>query len=831
MLSYQNNVVKTSVRKLVEFFLRSGDIETGTGLVSDPEAMLEGSRLHRKIQRSKKAGYRSEVPLKMSWHRAGYELVLEGRADGIDMAEYRTGDTAGADMENKRGMDAENDSACMDAEGGGNPEISADAEEDSVRKIPLIDEIKCVYKDVRQIEEAETLHLAQAKCYAYMYAGPAGYKDVLVQITYCNMETEELQYITRHYEIDELEQWFGALMDQYALWADRYVEARRQRNESIETLEFPFDYRPGQKKLAAMVYRSISEKKSIFLQAPTGVGKTISTLYPALKCLGEEKAERVFYLTAKTITRTVAEQTLRLLKEQGLRLKAVSLTAKERICDNEVMECHPAACEKARGHFDRINGALYALLTEKDVIRREDILEYSERYQVCPYELSFEAAQWADSVICDYNYVFDPHVNRKSLFSEQSGSILLIDEAHNLLDRARDMYSAVLRKEDFVKMKKIFREKQKGIVRKLQSCNSELLRMSKQKEEIADHIDKLYYPLFWLLGTLEDYLKDHPEFEYREEVVEFYFQARHFFMILDTMEDGYEIYGEGEGTHLKVHLFCVDPSSRLAGYLEKCRAGIFFSATLLPIQYYRQLLGGNSSMEAFSVSSPFEKEKRLLAIASDVTSRYSRRGADQYQKMVRYLEETISVRPGNYMIFFPSYDMLSQVCALAEESTLALAADFLVQSSSMSEKEREEFLDAFQEENSRSLIGFCVLGSIFSEGIDLTGRRLIGVMVVGTGIPQICEERERIRTYFDRRGKKGYDYAYRYPGMNKVLQAAGRVIRTAGDTGTILLMDDRFLLRENQLLLPEEWDSYYEVNLHNYKTVLGHFWENVPEKF
>ena len=280
-----------------------------------------------------------------------------------------------------------------------------------------------------------------------------------------------------------------------------------------------------------------------------------------------------------------------------------------------------------------------------------------------------------------------------------------------------------------------------------------------------------------------------------------------------------------------MRLFCVDPSSRLAEYLEKCRAGIFFSATLLPIRYYRQLLGGSGSMDAFSVSSPFEKERRLLAVASDVTSRYSRRGTEQYQKMVRYLEETISVKPGNYMIFFPSYEMLSQVLALAEESTLSLAADFLVQSTSMSETEREEFLDAFREENSKSLIGFCVLGSIFSEGIDLTGRRLIGVMIVGTGIPQICEERERIRAYFDRKGKKGYDYAYRYPGMNKVLQAAGRVIRTAEDTGTILLMDDRFLLRENQMLLPEEWDSYYEVNLYNYEKVLKQFWEKVQETF
>ena len=353
MLSYQNNIVKTSVRKLVEFFLRSGDIETGSSLVSDPEAMQEGSRLHRKIQRSKKAGYRSEVPLKMSWRRDGYELVLEGRADGIDSAEYEDGD-------------------------------ARDENESAVRRVPLIDEIKCVYKDVRQIEEAEPLHLAQAKCYAYMHAGPAGHKDVLVQITYCNMETEEIKYITQHYDMEELAQWFDDLMDQYKLWADMYVEARRRRDDSIKAMVFPFSYRPGQKKLAAMVYRSINDGRNIFLQAPTGVGKTISTLYPALKGLGEGKAERVFYLTAKTITRTVAEQTLLLLQKQGLSMKAVTITAKERICDNEVMECNPAACAKARGHFDRINGALYALLTEREIIRREDILEYSEKYQVCP---------------------------------------------------------------------------------------------------------------------------------------------------------------------------------------------------------------------------------------------------------------------------------------------------------------------------------------------------------------------------------------------------------------------------------------------------------------
>ena len=434
-------------------------------------------------------------------------------------------------------------------------------------------------------------------------------------------------------------------------------------------------------------------------------------------------------------------------------------------------------------------------------------------------------------------------MNRKSLFGEKNGkqNVLLIDEAHNLLDRARDMYSAEIKKADFLSMKKIFREKSKYIYRKLQNCNRELLKLYKYiKEqesgnlgscvELSERIDGLYYPIFRLLEPLEEYLTDHPEMKEREETIEFYFNVRHFFMIMDTIEDGYLIYGENRGKDAIIHLFCVDPSSRLEEYLERSRAGIFFSATLLPIPYYKQLLGGTGNIDAFSIPSPFQKERRLLAIAGDVTSRYTRRGEAEYRKIVHYMEKTIEQKPGNYMIFFPSYEMLSAVYDLAMDGNLSLLCHILRQEPSMGEREREKFLERFQEDSRHPLIGFCVLGSIFSEGIDLTGSRLLGVMIVGTGLPQICNEREMIRSYFDRRGKKGYDYAYRYPGMNKVLQAAGRVIRTAQDAGTILLMDDRFLQRENQVLLPEEWDSYYEVNLQNYGQVLHQFWENFKDE-
>ena len=821
MLTYSNNSIKTSVRKLVEFLLRSGDITAGSGLIADPEAMQEGSRLHRKIQRAQKATYQSEVPLKMTWSQEKYEMILEGRADGIDRIS----------VEELKDMALREDTVFQYAF----PET-----EDS---LILIDEIKCVYRDVANIEEAEPLHLAQAKCYAYMYGREKEIAEVLVRITYCNIESEEKKYIVVLFEMSELEAWFEDLIDQYKIWADYYIEARTDRNQSIQNLTFPFTYREGQKSMTAMVYRAVRDKKHIFLQAPTGIGKTISTLYPVLKNLGEEETEKIFYLTAKTITRTVAEDTLKLLRKQGMHLRAVTITAKEKICVMDAMECDPACCVRAKGHFDRINQALYEMLSDREEIDRGTILDYSERFQVCPYELSFEAAEWVDCIICDYNYVFDPHVNRKSLFGEKNGkqNVLLIDEAHNLLDRARDMYSAEIKKADFLSMKKIFREKSKYIYRKLQNCNRELLKLYKYiKEqesgnlgscvELSERIDGLYYPIFRLLEPLEEYLTDQPEMKEREETIEFYFNVRHFFMIMDTIEDGYLIYGENRGKDAIIHLFCVDPSSRLEEYLERSRAGIFFSATLLPIPYYKQLLGGTGNIEAFSILSPFQKERRLLAIAGDVTSRYTRRGEAEYRKIVHYMEKTIEQKPGNYMIFFPSYEMLSAVYDLAMDGNLSLLCHILRQEPSMGEREREKFLERFQEDSRHPLIGFCVLGSIFSEGIDLTGSRLLGVMIVGTGLPQICNEREMIRSYFDRRGKKGYDYAYRYPGMNKVLQAAGRVIRTAQDAGTILLMDDRFLQRENQVLLPEEWDSYYEVNLQNYGQVLHQFWENFKDE-
>ena len=793
-------VVKTSVRRLVEFLLRSGHIRSGKSALASRDAMLEGSRIHRMIQRSQGAGYLSEVTLSTQIEEEDYLLLVEGRADGIDR---------------------------IDGEDG--------------EPLVLIDEIKSTRKKPADLKEPEPLHLAQAMCYAAIYAASHEEKRMAVQVTYCHTETEKIRKFVTEYNASYLLTWFDDLLDKCKMWAGLIVESLAKRDESIGRLTFPFDFRSGQKRLTAMAYWAMGQEKHVFLQAPTGVGKTISMIYPALQEICHGNAEHFYYLTAKTITRTVAEDTLSLLRQQKLFLRSVTITAKEKVCICEEMICDPETCPRANGHYDRINDCLYDMLCHREDYTRACILEYSDRHCVCPYELAFEASVWSDAVICDYNYVFDPHVSRRSLISENASksSIYLIDEAHNLLDRAREMYSADLCREDFRKPKSIFKNCSKKVFSSIRRCDAALRELSKKEaddEEPAmtvkgvtfyDDIDSVYHPLFRMLERMTDYLTDHEEFDEREEILEFYFKASHFFMILDSLDSGYQIWSEGEKMRFCLRLHCINPSEKLSEYLEACRCSIFFSATLLPIPYYRKLLA-DEKPEAFSIPSPFPGDHRLIAVTSDVTSRYTMRGEQLYRRIIRYIETTVKKRKGNYMIFFPSYEMLKDVLKLVSDSTLEISADLLVQEPQMGEKGREEFLDCFREDPDRCLIGFCVLGSIFSEGIDLTGNRLSGVLIVGTGLPKVCREREIIRQFFDRSERRGYDYAYRYPGMNKVLQAAGRVIRTPSDRGIILLMDDRFLRKDNQEMFPQDWDKYFPVNEHNWGKVLEEFWGVEP---
>lgn len=776
--------IKISVRNLVEFVLRSGDIDNRRGKSGQKEAMQEGSRIHRKIQRRMGASYQPEVPLKIELQKEKYQLLIEGRADGIIIEE--TGVT--------------------------------------------IDEIKGVYMDVQALEAPIEVHLAQAKCYAYIFAKQQELEEIRVQMTYCNLDTEEIRRFQQSYSFEEIREWFEMVVGLYEKWANFQYEARIERNTSIEKLEFPYPYREGQKELAAGVYRTINREKNLFIQAPTGTGKTITTVFPAVKAVGEELADKIFYLTAKTITRTVAKETFDLLRKQGYLGRVITITAKEKLCMCEEMDCNPVHCPYAEGHYDRVNDAVFDLIqTERD-ITREVLIQQAEKFRVCPFELCLDTTLWVDDIICDYNYVFDPNVYLKRFFAEgvKGEYLFLIDEAHNLVERGREMYSAVLYKEDFLKIKKIMKEHSRKCVKALEKCNSHLLELKRQCDnyEILDNLGAFVFLLMQLGAALEEFFLKDISFPEKKEVQEFYLELRHFLNMYERVDENYVVYTEHEADgRFKVKLYCVDTAVNLQECLDKGRSTIFFSATLLPIQYYKKLLSTKEDNYAVYAKTVFSKEQRLLVIGTDVSSKYTRRNEREFTKIARYIYETAQGRKGNYMAFFPSYKMMGQV--LEKFYALNLGEmDCVVQESGMREQEREEFLEAFRMERENTLVGFCVMGGIFSEGIDLKNEALIGAVIVGTGLPQISNEREILKNYYDKRYGEGFDYAFRYPGMNKVLQSAGRVIRTVEDKGVIVLLDERFLQREYLGMFPREWADYEKVTVENVQERVKKFWSN-----
>lgn len=781
----------TSVRNLVEFIFREGDIDNRHGKLQSPETMQEGSRIHRKIQSEQGGSYMAEVPLSVTIDEEKYALVVEGRADGIFTEETEDGD------------------------------------------LTYIDEIKGMYANVSAFEQPIYVHKAQAMCYAYIFAMENLLDRIGIQMTYCNLDDEDRKIFREIISYEELKLWFDNLIASYKKWTDFEYEWRLVRQESIKELQFPFPYRKGQKKLVGDVYRTIARKKNLFIQAPTGVGKTISTIFPAVKAVGEELADRIFYLTAKTITATVAKETFLLLMEHGYKAKMIHLTAKEKLCMCEEMDCNPLHCPYAKGHYDRVNDAVYDLLQKSDSFTREEILAQAENFQVCPFEMSLDVATWADDIICDYNYVFDPNVYLKRFFQEgvRGDYLFLIDEAHNLVERSREMYSARLCKEDFLQVKRLLTPYNKKIAKGLDRCNRILLDMKRECDgyEIYDDIGPLLYALMRLATDLDDFLQKPVEIAGRDVVLDFYFAVRNFLNIYDLVDEHYVIYTElGAEGQFYLKLFCVDPSKNLQRCLDKADATIFFSATLLPISYYKSLLSEKEDNYAIYAESTFEQDQRLLLFGRDVSTKYTRRSAEEFDRIAQYIYRTIRCKSGNYMAFFPSYKLMEQVQeALAGLLRKEQAENIrlIAQKNGMREQEREAFLEEFSAESTNTLVAFCVMGGIFGEGIDLKKDQLIGAIVVGTGLPQVSNERAILKNYYDERNGNGFDYAFRYPGMNKVLQAAGRVIRTSEDRGVILLLDERFLQRDYDLLYPREWSDRKICSAQNIEELVLQFWD------
>lgn len=774
------NIIKISVRNLIEFVLRSGDIDNS---FMSMNRALEGTLAHQKVQKSYGHEYKSEVYLKYSIDYDRYKILLEGRADGI---------------------------------------LTQDGE-------TIVDEIKSTTRNLDDIEEDyNPLHWAQAKCYGFIYATQNNLDEIGIQLTYFHIETEEIKKFNKIFSTKELKDFLVDVIDKYIKWANLTFDWGEIRDKSIKTLDFPFSkYRKGQRELAVAAYKTIREGKNIFAQAPTGIGKTMSTLFPSIKSIGEGISSKIFYLTAKTIIREVPINSMEIMMSKGLRAKVLVITAKEKICINDEVKCSPRDCAYAKGHYDRVNDAIMDILKNEDLISREVIISYAKKHNVCPFEFSLDISFWCDVVICDYNYVFDPQVYLRRFFeTEGQDYVLLIDEAHNLVDRSREMFSASLNKADVLYLKDIFKEEYIQVYKSMNKLNSIFNKLKKDKDikdnfYQAEEISDLYYPVTKLIAQMEPFLiekKDHPDYD---RVLEFYFNLSTFIKISDFYDEHYVTSIESDERDMVLKLYCVDPSYLLNLALKRGRTAIFFSATLTPLEYHRDLLGGSKDDYHIRLSSPFPRENLCLMINDHISTKYKDR-EKTYISIVESIETFINSKIGNYFVFFPSYIYMKNVYEILIERNPD--KNIIIQSPSMTEAEREEFLSKFKDVN--DLIAFAVMGGIFSEGIDLVGEKLIGAIIVGVGMPQICFERDIIKDYFNHNNKNGFDYAYVFPGMNKVLQAAGRVIRTEEDRGAILLIDGRYGTYRYKELFPNEWAHHKRVSVkYNMIKTLDDFWK------
>jgi DNA excision repair protein ERCC-2 len=771
--------LQISVRTLVEFLLRTGDLEPVSFGSGSP---VDAIRAHQKIQRSRGIEYTPEVTISHQVDTDAFQLVIQGRIDGIYLYHGRA----------------------------------------------VIDEIKTTSRDLENIaNEENALHWGQVQTYAYMYAAQNGLKQIEAQLTYYQIETGEIREIRRSFLRRELENFFEPLVGRYLAWAGKINDWIMARDESLKALEFPFPvYRAGQRSMAASVYTTIRDHGQVLIQAPTGIGKTIAALFPAVKTLNEGFAAKIFYLTARTTGKKAAENTLTLMRDHGMKLKSLNLTAKDKICFCPESACSGEECEYAKGYYDRIRETLEDAFSQ-DAFTREIIEEIALKHTVCPFEFSLDLSLWMDCIISDYNYVFDPRVYLKRFFLEENGEyVFLVDEAHNLVDRARDMFSAEISKKPFLELRRSARNQYPEIYRSAGSINTWMVGARKRCEECNPFAEKeppdtLFRLLRKFLTLTERWLVLNRKTTVSEELLDLYFVVHGFMRMAEQYDENYASLYEKKDDDVTIKLFCMDPSGHLKEALERGVAAVFFSATLTPADYFRRIFGCGESAQKLVLNSPFPPENLCLLISGAISTFYNQRERTK-EAVARAILSLVKQKRGNYLIFFPSYEYLMLVydyVASASPDTVTV-----MQTPGMSEQERERFIERFSKDNEETLIGFAVMGGIFGEGIDLVGDRLTGAVIVGVGLPAICLERELIREYFTNLSGEGFEFAYLYPGFNKVLQAAGRVIRSERDRGVVLLIDTRFTSLRYKSLFPHEWSPIMARDEGEIKRILQNFW-------
>ena len=752
-----------SVHQLVDFLLRTGDIDNR---VFNRSSMTEGSRLHSVYQSKQSSNYLAEFPLKMSFNVDEVNIVLEGRADGIikrSESEY------------------------------------------------VIDEIKTTVEDLKIFHDDNLeWHLGQAKCYAYMFAKQTSLEYIGIKLTYIRQGKEKEQLVDSYvFNILELEQFVVKLLNEYLSFYNIIFNKISKRNESIEALKFPFSkFRQGQRDLAKYTYAMAKKRGRLFAEAPTGIGKTISTLFPFIKALKDDDNSKIFYLTAKTSGRESAHQAVKLLKENGLSLSDIMITAKDKICFCKGQACNPEECPYAKGYYNKIQTVLRYAILNYDDFDLQTITQLAYENQICPFEFELDLSLFMDIIICDYNYLFDPISYMKRYFDEDTSSFLvLVDEAHNLVDRSRDMYSASLSYKQFLEARKSVCHSKlhqlKLAMSKMNKMFKEYLVNPKDGNYILDEFyEYTYKTISSFITSMQDINKNENK-EMSKELLEFYLEVNRFSKILEFYNDHFICYYEIHDDDLILHISCLDASSFLYSSLRPLRGSVLFSATLSPIEYYVDMLGGKKEDAQLILPSPFPVDNLKIIIAPKVSIRYKNRDAS-YQQVADYIKAFVKNKVGNYFIFLPSYEYLTNLMPYIDMEDV----DVYEQDRGMSDEDKEAFLTNFKPHPERTTLGFVIVGGAFGEGIDLVSDRLIGAVIVGIGMPKINFVSDQIMKYYDSKEQSGYNYAYLNPGMNKVMQALGRVIRSETDRGAVLLIDERYLTNDYRDLFKSEWRKY-----------------------
>ena len=702
---------------------------------------------------------------------------------------------------------------------------------------------KSLSRDEKALLRAEAFIIGKAMC------DLQGFSSMLLQFYIENSVRGEKHSFHEVVTKEKLSEFFDRCVMAVARFAAPEVERVTERAPTWESMKFPFEsIRDGQREFMREAFRTLSLGGVLFASAPTGTGKTISAIYPAVKALGKGRAEKIFYLTPKGTTAEAARDTVDLLSEGGVKLKAVILTRKDRMCQNGgVCKSARQLCKYSR--CTKIADATLKLYRNvKNCLDYRDIIEVAKEYGVCPYELSLSYSELCDIVICDFNYLFDPGVYIRRYFEEGGRYLFLVDEAHNLVERAREMYSAELKLEDIDAPQREERIREnapiKSITKNARRVVFELL-YPYVKEELredkdgtlhgATHLSTVPPKLFTIFDELTHFITD----EVRTAIInkdgelvsilrEYQLKIKKFAAALSRFDECYKLIIFYDDGAMRLEILSLHTGKEIRERINKGHGALFFSATLSPIHYYRSCLGGEAQDTVLNVDSPFAEEQLSVSIMDKISTRFSERD-DTLGAVCRAIAATVSARRGNYMVFSPSF-------AYSEALYKAFKAKYpklniLFQSKDMTQSEKIEFLEEFKKESNSYLIGFAVMGGIYSEGIDLAGDSLIGAVVVGIGMPGLSYEREAIAEYYEEKYEEGKQFAYIYPGMNRVFQAAGRVIRREDDRGVIVLIDDRFDDPIYRKSLPKLWSGVKFIGDPKVlREELDKFWKEVDEE-